>query len=480
VTTFAGSTNHPLLASWVTWLEDQSWTWPAESTTLAARASWLGTNDPFAVALYQAHEQGTLGPLGPRLTSLYDPSPEQPGTDADTRALRRRINALTASTWAGKSLDAEGVRTRRDLEAALDWNAWHLGDGIAVRVSDSTRSRWRLIHPSRVANPGGVANSPTLRDGFALVEGRVVGLFVRDGDFRAFGVSTRKEQVTYVPLVAEDGTPNVIHKPGLRLPGMIRGVSRLSPLVIMLRQLAGVLESHVAAKRLQAIFGMIVEAEDADAWAEAKKGGNALTPDRFAVEGPLNMWVKAPGSAAIQFTDLKFNGADLADYLKICYKVCCATVQMPVDVVLCQMSEASLSSSRAGLDQFDRTNQTEQEAHIASVSSIIDQVAVRDAVVAGELDLDPVLASVGKYSRPPRYSTDILKDANTVKAMVEAGISKTTAYERVFGLSYEDEEELKHAEAEFSAAQRQAEPPEDSNGSDQTTGVVALFPRKSA
>jgi capsid protein len=97
------------------------------------------------------------------------------------------------------------------------------------------------------------------------------------------------------------------------------------------------------------------------------------------INGPLNTWVVPPGSK-VTMTDTKFNGADLSDYLIIVYKVMCAVLQMPVDVVLCQMGNASLSSARAGLDQFDRTCQTEQELHIGAVSQPMDQSAVADAI----------------------------------------------------------------------------------------------------
>lgn len=455
MTMFAAAGDHPLLKGWMTWIEQQEWTWPAEAATLGARAQWLVCNDPFVAALYQAHLQGTLGPLGPRLTSLYDATPEDPGTDDQTRRIRRQINAISAATWTGHALDRERVRTRRELEEALDWFAFVLGDGFAVRVSDGLASSWRLIHPDRVGNPGGIGNRADLRDGFVLADGAVVGLWVNPPIFAGNGqYQAAKSAPVFIPWTAADGTPNVIHVTGLRLPGMLRGVSRLAPIVVMMRQIGGVLESHVAGKRLQAILGLIVEAEDPDAFAAAKAAGNALDPSTFQVDGPLNVWVKPPNTN-VQFTDTKFNGADLAGYLEICYKVGCASLSMPVDVVLCQMGNASLSSARAGLDQFDRTNQTEQERHIASCSSQIDAAAVADAITRGELSLPAVTpaALAAKYSRPPKYSTDSLKDANTVIALVESGVSKTTAFQRVYGLNWEDEQELTNAQNEFQAAQ---------------------------
>jgi hypothetical protein len=128
---------------------------------------------------------------------------------------------------------------------------------------------------------------------------------------------------------------------------------------------------------------------------------------------------------------------------------------MPLDVVLCQMGNAPLSSARAGLDQCDRTSQTEQESQIASVTSILDRVAISDAIVNGTLNLPVSNMSqvmVGKYSRPPKYSTDRKKDAETMKSLQESGVSKTTSME-LFGFSYEDEMELIVAEEDFENTQ---------------------------
>lgn len=451
--TFQGATSHPLLSSFDTLPQDARWIIPAEAATLAARATWLGANDPFIAALYAAHVQGLMGPTGPRLNSLYDSTPDEIGTSAESRAMRRRINAISAASWDGREIDAENARTRYELECAIDHAAFFTGDGIAIRVA-GYRSRWRLIHRDRVRNPGNARNSEDWRDGFKLAGRRVVGINVSPALY-LMGDEPKPDLVdVYVEWTSADGTPNVLHKPGLRLPGMIRGVSRLSPLIVMQRQVGGVLESHIAAKRLQAIFGMIVEAEDADAWAEAVKNKTALDPANLKINGPLACWVKPPGSK-VDFTDTKFNGQDLESYLTMCYKVECATLQMPIDVVLCQMGNASLSSARAGLDQFDRTCQTEQEMHIACVSSQLDRVEVADAVAYGKLDLqadDWSLIMAGKYSRPPKYSTDRKKDAETMKAYQEAGISKTTSLE-AFGFSLEDETELKRAEAEFEKSQ---------------------------
>ncbi len=456
MTMFEGASQHQLLADWVTsWTNQPEWTWASEWQTLASRGQALACNDPFAAALVAAIIQGTLGPTGLRHSSLCDPDQGRATTTEQTRARRREFNAATAASWIGRDLDADGVRTRRDLEEALAWSAFVTGDGFAIRLWRDGRSVWRIVDQSRVCNPLGKGNGPNLRDGFALdSSGKVTGIYASTGNFTTTGYWKPSEPV-FIPWTAEDGTPNVIHRVGFRLPGMMRGVSRFAPMIVMTRQISGVLESHVAGKRLQAIMAMITEAESPEAWAAALAAGTAVDPTRLRIQGPLNVWVKSPDSGEVQFTDTKFNGQDLEAYLKICYRVLCAVNQVPVDVVLCQMGDAPLSSARAGLDQFDRTCTTEQERHIAECASAIDRTVISDAVAMSELSIGTSTwpqAMAGKYSRPPKYSTDRKKDADTIEKLMAVGFSGTTAFATV-GADWEDEQEQRRAESEFTAAQ---------------------------
>lgn len=458
--TFDAAGNHDLLTNWQTWAKLDEVVWAEEYADIAERAQALACNDSFVAALVQAHLLGTIGPVGLRSTSLYDDQRDEAATSDEARRLRRAITAVTDRTWVGRDLDAEKVRTRLDLEVALAWSAFVKGEGFAIRVQRGKRSAWRLVDPRRIKNPKNdkgeqKPNDDRLRDGFVLdVEGAVMGVWVVRMKQGRWGAED--DRPVFVPWYAPDGTPNIIHRVGYRLPGMMRGVSRLAPMVIMARQLAGVLESHVAAKRLQAVHAMIIEAQSPEEYKKAMANGSALGSDKWDVRGPLNVWVRPSGGGEVQLTDPKFNGLDLEAYLKITYKVQCASVQVPVDVVLCQMGEASLSSARAGLDQFDRTCQAEQERHIAEATAPIDRAAIADADVAGDLLLpDDVVvddALAAKYARPPKYSTDRLKDAETIAALRAAGVSGTTAF-AMFGLVYEDERELCAIEAEFDKAQ---------------------------
>lgn len=451
---FTGSTQHPLLAEWSAYFQGQEYTYASEWRMLAARGMSLACNDPFIAALISAAIQVTLGPTGLRLQSLFDSTPEEAGVSDGDRKLRRILTAICESSWYGRDIDAEGSRNRREIEALLLWMSWAIGEGFAIRSWKNGRSVWRIVMPDRVRNPGLLYNTAAMRDGFRLDEsGSIIGLWVASTNRAVTGQYIPDGDPIYVPWFAEDGTPNVIHRKGFTLPGMLRGVTRLAPMIVLSRQLGSVLESHVASKRLQAIHGMIVEADSPEEYQAAQATGDALDPYTFTIKGPLGIWVKRPGQG-VDLPKTEFSGQDLTDYCKLMYMVQCASVGMPVDVVLCNLGDASLSSARAGLDQLDRFGQTEQEQHISECTSVMDRVEISDRVARGELaisssDWSQILA--GKYSRPPKFSTDGKKDADMVKALRDAGFSKTTSMARVGG-SFEDETELLAAEAEFEKA----------------------------
>ena len=97
---FSGaSTANPLLGSWASWLQEHSWIVPQEAQTIAARAEWLGCNDPFCAALYAARKQLTFGATGLRFVSQYDDAPEVKTTSDVSKSILRGATDIFADTW---------------------------------------------------------------------------------------------------------------------------------------------------------------------------------------------------------------------------------------------------------------------------------------------------------------------------------------------------------------------------------------------
>jgi len=460
---FVGSTDHRLFADWNTWISEPNHIWSAEAKVLAARGLSLVSNDPFAAAMVSAKLRETHGPTGMVLRSTYSEK-DVIQTTTEERNQRRAIEASIRHASAGRQIDASGGLTRVELERALDWTATIMGDCFAVRLWRPERRNayqatcWRLVMPNRVSNPSQAVNNLTIQDGIEFnLAGEATAIYVEKTQIGSYG-TINITGWDRIPMVADDGSRNVIHRVGMRVPGMVRGISMFAPALLLMRQIQGTVEAHVAGKRAQAIHPIIYFTEDeeelkASITAKARLGQNAVL-------GPMSVLVAKYGASDVKFMTSSFQGADLRDFLTTMYRSLSAMWGLPWQVVLCEMGEASLASARAGLDQNDRTCQGYQEDHQAQVSRVMDEAIIREEVARDRLtfgtdDWTDIMA--GRYSRPPKYSTDRQKDSVTIKNLIETGVSPTTAF-AMFGLDYEDEAEQTARDIEFAEGQGLPDP----------------------
>jgi capsid protein len=443
MTEFAAASSNRLLGP-QPWLTEPRWDWSRDWARIAARAQDLVANDPFAAAMLACKLDNTHGPDGLRPVSLAQYDTAKPVT-TDDHALRETLERSTALN-AGVGFDAGGILSRKAFDRQLDWLATVLGEGFAVREWIPGRVRspfatcWQLIRPERVSNPDGRPNDARLYHGIELDNrGQPAALWIettRDGDFGTWSERTW----TRVKWYANDGTPNVVHRVGWRLPGMLRGLSMFAPMLLLAKQLGGTIEAHVTAKRAQACNPVIYYVDDPAAAAAAARADAASVVGPHTRFNPLQVYYAKFGYK-VEFAQTNFNGADLEAFLKIGFRVLCATWQLPIEVVLCQMGESSLASARAGLDQVDRTAQGWQDDHIEQASNTFEhglatELLITDKITAGPSGISGLL--LNRYRRPPKYSTDRKKDAETIAALIAAGASPTTALATA-GLDYEDE-----------------------------------------
>jgi capsid protein len=453
---YTGATAARQFADWVTSQPEPEAVWRQDAYTLGARGLSLVCNDPIAAAMCNAYVQGIHGPLGLRLESAYDTRPDRADTTGRDRRTRRAITSLVADTWFGTGWDAGGLLTRREMERALSWTQFAIGDAWAIRVFKPDRpdaefaTCWRLIPPHRVSNLDGQQNSEDMRDGVFYRNGNAAGIFVETSP-----ITARYSARTWTKINwwAEDGTPNVVHRCGPRLLGMSRGVTMMAPAIMTMRQSQQIMEAHVMGKRIQAMYPMIFKVGDPEAFKAYQEEQATYTPGM--VMGPTSTMVIGSDDE-ITLPDVKYDGADFKECMLTIWRPQCAAIGFPLEVVLAMMGDASLASAKAGLDLFDRQCQTHQEDAIDQVSRPFDRSRIGEAIATNDLAIpagtpwSQIMA--GEYTRPPKFSVDRKKDMETVKAAIEAGASKTTAFKLV-GMRYEDEIENQQAEAEFDAAQ---------------------------
>lgn len=443
MTEYRAASDTRLMGSTGVVLTEPSWDWTRDWLRLTGRARELVANDPFAAAMVQCKLDNTHGPDGLRLVSLAQ---HDRGTITTADHDTRELIEVSWQTYAGPGFDASGQLTRKAFDRQLDWLATVDGEAFAVRVWKPGRLRtpfataWRLIRTDRVCNPDGRPNDETLYHGIQLDRnGEPVALWLEKTRIAPW-TSLADRTWEKIPWYAPDGTPNVVHRVGWKVPGMLRGISMFAPMLLLAKQLGGTIEAHVTAKRAQACNPVIYYVDDPAAAAKAARlDANSIVGPHTKFN-PLQVYYAKFGSQ-VQFTDTKFNGQDLEAFLKIGYRTLCAVWQLPIEVVLCQMGEASLASARAGLDQVDRTSQGFQADHIEQASNVFDYGLVTELDLTGKVTPGPsgrAGLAQARYRRPPKYSTDRKKDAETMGLLVAAGVSPTTAFS-MFGQDYEDE-----------------------------------------
>ncbi len=459
---FKGAQQNRLLGSDSLVITEPTYDYTRDWQALAARAIDLVSNDPFAAAMVNAKLISTHGPTGLRRRSLASLNADSHTSDEE-RALRRGIE-FAIDCCRGRSWDAAGLMTRKEMSYALDWLATVMGDAFAVRVWAANRpgartgTAWRLVRPERVQNPKEhPANDKNFYHGLELNDdGHIIAIHVSTYNVGQWGQLSDRTS-TRIPWYAPDGTPNVAHRIGWKVPGMLRGVSMFAPMLLLTKQIAGTIEAHVTAKRAQACVPVIYYVDDPKAAAEAARSGPDSILGANTKFNPLSVYYAALGSQVL-FPTMTFNGQDFQQFMAVCFRVLCSVWQMPVEVALCQMGEASLSSARAGLDQLDRTAQGWQDDAIEQVEKPFDQSIIAEQVLRGAIIPGPAgreALDVCRYTRPPKYSTDRKKDADTVAALIALGRSKTAVYAE-FGWDFEDEVEERIRDDTFENAARDA------------------------
>jgi capsid protein len=251
----------------------------------------------------------------------------------------------------------------------------------------------------------------------------------------------------------------VIHRKGFTLPGSPRGYSMFAPALLVMRQIQGLKEAHVAAKRAQAVNPIIYFTEDEKELSDSMKSRSRLGPN--AALGPMSVLVAKYGVTDVKFMDPRFNGADFKEYLLTMYADLSAMWGLPWQVVRCEMGDSNLASARAGLDQADRTAETFGNEAENQVSRPMDEAIIRESVALGRLKFntdDWAAIMDGRYSRPPKYSTDRKKDADTLAVLMTSAHVSPTDAQAMFGWNYEDQAEQTARDIEFALAQGLPDP----------------------
>lgn len=441
----AGSSD-PLFDDWSATNRDPNRVVAANVKLVAARASSLVEDWPVAAAMVRARLLGTHGSKGLRYTSLFQRD-DDPDTDDAERTTRREIEAVIRRR--GSKIDASGMTTRRRWDRDIDQMAIVLGNGWAVRVNQGDQHRWRIVHPFRIRNPAGTCNSERMQDGVEL-DANFRPLAVHVDPSRQTDLTIPSSSTIRIPWTAPDGTPNVIHRVGWRIPGGIHGLSFFAPIMLPARMLQGISDAYVAAKRVQASIPLLMTVEDIAKAKEAYRGTRLAN-------------LVMPQGSEVEFPSWSFQGEDYQAFTDTEIRNVCAAWGIPWELVLGDHSAKSGASSRSLWQQFYQQAEDWQADFADEVSRPVDESCVREAAIAGEvtgLTDDWERNMVGAYKGPPRVMPDPLKEAQAAREWDGLGRSKTSAFAEQ-GWDYREETLAKGQEQANTEEQDQAEEQSD-------------------
>jgi capsid protein len=438
----AGSSD-PLFDDWDAWMRDPSQEWSAAWTLVASRAKSLAEDSPECAAMIRAKLLRIHGPNGLKFRSLYqsDDSAETSQAEVETRRQIERSISL-----GSMFIDAGGVISRSEFDWQMSWNACVLGDAFAVRVWQDvdgvpTSTRWRIIHPARVCAPSDKATDPRYQGGIEVDgNGRPVALWVNGPSVTPTGIYVTPK-AERIPWRAPDGTPNVVHKVGLRTPGSNRGLSEFAPIMLPARMLQGVTTAYVATKRVQSSHPMLLHVQDVKKAREAYRGTR--------IE---NLLIAADHK--VEFPGWKFDGADYREFIDTTIRSLCAAWQIPWELVMGDHSAKSGASSRSLWQAHYQMAEREQSDHVNAVQRPVDESILRELDARNGLGLSPDWWSnmAGVYQGPPRVMPDPQKEITWAEGMRALGVSRSTILNR-FGEDFRDEIMQDRQDRELEAAQ---------------------------
>lgn len=213
-------------------------------------------------------------------------------------------------------------------------------------------------------------------------------------------------------IPAED----VLHIYEKTRPGQIRGVPRLAPVILKLRDLDDFDEAELVRKKIEACFAAFVTQNEG---ADGPTLGNSTESDGKRIESfePGMVEYLKPGE------DVKFGTPNAAtgysDYVRTQLRIVAAGIGVTYEQISGDLSSVNYSSYRAGHLEFRRmVDALRWRLIIPSLCIPVYRRFIKLATSSG-------LISSENYSHkwtPPRFeSIDPYKDANADKLMIRSG-----------------------------------------------------------
>lgn len=298
--------------------------------TVGARAAYYALNNANAANIIETLASSIVGEAGPR------PQPQHPNKVVN-RELRRRF-----ARWAA-SAGINGEHLADILRLAVNSMAIH-GDGfIAMLIDGDDRLRLSVLDVEQVDR----SKTVELGNGARIIEGVEVDSL---GRVTAFWVFPDRPSAPFVFAFQSEriDASEIIHLFRPMLPGQVRGLSVLAPVLTKLAEVDATEDALLARQKVAALFCAFIVDPDGTA------GFNGEEQDGFLETGmePGAAKVLKPGQR-VEFPNMPTVG-DGPDFLKAQLRAIAAGAGVTYEQLTGDLSGVNYSSIRTGLLEHRR------------------------------------------------------------------------------------------------------------------------------
>jgi lambda family phage portal protein len=298
---------------------------------LSSRAGFLDANSPSAASIASVFVTNLVGD-GPSVRSRHP-----------NRAMRRALESAFATFYASADLDGFDLaaflgRVVRSLVTA--------GEALVVmQTTGRGELRLRLLSPEQL--------DPTLNRGGLDGGARIIGgvEFNARGERAAYHIFPEQPDLIVSmldPPIRVDAS-DVLHVFDPKIPGQVRGVSWLAPVMTRLADLDKLEDALLARMNTAALFGGFITDPEGTAagFTQGARSGDS-------VEKSLEPGViRDMGTATITFPSMPgTEGA--ADLMRHMLRAIASGVSLPYELLSGDLSQVNYSSAKLGLEQFKR------------------------------------------------------------------------------------------------------------------------------
>lgn len=364
-------------------------------------------------------------------------------TEAEASQWQRDAQRIYDAVALTRQFDVAGRNTFPQLQRLALRAKMSGGDCFALRryiprAGDILALKVQLLEADRCANPPGMQNSASLRDGVAIDNyGAATGFYFANQQPNVYELGEGPTKYEYVPAMsARSGQPFVLHVIEQLRPGQTRGVPELATVLRQLKQLDRYTDSELAAAVIASFFTVFIKRNaplDADGKPLADLE-DPLTRDLIAAANEMKLGQGAivgleQGEDIVTANPGRPNAA-MEPFVTAITKFMGVALGLPSELLL-KSFNASYSASRAALMEAWRTFESQQDWLITTLCQpvydwIITEAVGRGLLLAPGFAEDPLIrrAYLGTlWTGPTVTQLDPLKEVNAAIRRIDAGFS---------------------------------------------------------